>query len=558
MKHFFTLFFAMTMLALTTQAGCYIVGNAPFGDWNPGAGVEMTQATDGTFTYTTVINGTVWFVFADGLDSNWDTFNANYRFGPSGNDVEVGVGEWIDAPRGGDKSYKFTGSNCEYQFIFNPHINKFKIVGDVTPIEIDTYTVAGVPASIFGTEWDPANADNDMVKQEDGTYALTKQACQLEGDELQFKVVGNRDWGFAWPDQNYVYTVETPGLYDVTITFDPETKEVGVNAVPAGEDIHRTGELYVIGQLKGTWDFSSGISISKGLKMETEDGNIFKATIVVRADPSGYYTSYYYGNFAFTTKLAANEDDWDGIKDYRIGATEPDCYIGSERMGTTLPLEGFGSENFFKILTGVYDVTVNLDEKTMVITQYGKPDVPEDVNNDGFVDLIDINAVVDMIQDVNTNLQGDVNADQEVNISDITAIIHAIFNNDVIDPAYREGHWLVQKNAAGELIYTPLYMGMNGNLVNVDDVLSPEFDGECPFYFLINGVAFGAPVDMTEAFLGDAGMNPLTPGRNCYYVGNGYSYTFGVHYTCDEDTYQFIGIEAYVAKGMPIGTTPQQ
>jgi len=103
-----------------------------------------------------------------------------------------------------------------------------------------------------------------------------------------------------------------------------------------------------------------------------------------------------------------------------------------------------------------------------------------------------------------------------------------------------------------------LYMGMNGNLVNVDDVLSPEFDGECPFYFLINGVAFGAPVDMTEAFLGDAGMNPLTPGRNFYYVGNGYSYTFGVHYTCDEDTYQFIGIEAYVAKGMPIGTTTQQ
>ena len=553
MKHFFTLFFAMTMLALTTQAGCYIVGNAPFGDWNPGAGVEMTQASDGTFTYNAVINGTVWFVFADGLDSNWDTFNANYRFGPSGNDVEVGVGEWIDAPRGGDKSYKFTGSNCEYQFIFNPHINKFKIVGDVRPIEIDTYTVAGVPASIFGTEWDPANADNDMVKQENGTYALTKQACQLEGDELQFKVVGNRDWGFAWPDENYVYTVETPGLYDVTITFNPETKEVGVITVlPTGEDIHRTGELYVIEQFDGTWR----INLSD-IKMDTEDGNIFKATVAINADPSGSNTSYYYGYFAFSTKLAANESDGTIIRDYRLGATEPDFPIGTEHMGTTLSLSDFGSDNFFKILTGVYDVTVNLDEKTMVITPYGKPDVPEDVNNDGIVDLTDINVVVDMIQDDNTNLQGDVNGDQEVNITDITTIIHAIFNNDAIDPAYQEGHWLVQKNAAGELIYTPLFMGQNGDYVNVDDIIAPEFDDECPFYFLINGVAFGAPEGMTEAVLGDADMNPLTPGRNFYYVGNGYSYTFGVHYSYDLDTCQFIGLAAYVAKH-GITSTPQQ
>ena len=119
---------------------------------------------------------------------------------------------------------------------------------------------------------------------------------------------------------------------------------------------------------------------------------------------------------------------------------------------------------------------------------------------------------------------------------------------DPEDP-HMTGYWLVQINADGELLYTELFPGQNGDFVNVDDVTYPEFYEICGFYFLIDGVAYGAPEDMTLANLGDADQNPLVPGENTYYVGVGYSYTFGVHFIYDQDTMEFMGYSAYVAKG---------
>ena len=123
-----------------------------------------------------------------------------------------------------------------------------------------------------------------------------------------------------------------------------------------------------------------------------------------------------------------------------------------------------------------------------------------------------------------------------------------------VDPEepYMTGYWLVQVNANGEKIYTELFPGQNGDFINVDDITYPEFRDICAFYFLINGEAYGANEDMTEAFLGDADQNPLTPGENRYFVGVGYSYTFGVHLIFDQNTMEFMGYSAYVAKGGPV------
>ena len=51
MKKFFTLCAMTVMLAFSSQAAYYIVGNVPFGNWNPAAGVEMTANSDGTYSY---------------------------------------------------------------------------------------------------------------------------------------------------------------------------------------------------------------------------------------------------------------------------------------------------------------------------------------------------------------------------------------------------------------------------------------------------------------------------------------------------------------------------
>lgn len=373
MKKIFTLFAMTVMLAFSSQAAYYIVGNAPFGDWNPAAGVEMTMEADGTYSYKATISGSVWFVFASGLDASWDVFNSNYRYGPSGSDVEVVVEQWVSTPQGGDKSYKFTGSGSEYTFIFNPYINKFIIKGHQDPIVIDTYTVAGTPATVFGTEWDPSNADNDMIKQEDGTFALTKYNCELAGNELQFKVVGNRDWGNAWPNDNVVVEVEGPGLYDVTFTFNPDGNQVNYSYVKSGDFDPRTGELYILGEVNGNdWD------PSVGFKMDTEDENIFTAQITTAGETPDENDGIGYSFFSFTTKLGENSDDWSNIGGYRIGAIEDGFLLTEDMFGIDIEMGNFGQGNSFKVPAGTYDLTVDLENRIMTIEKAGEePPVEE-------------------------------------------------------------------------------------------------------------------------------------------------------------------------------------
>ena len=88
--------------------------------------------------------------------------------------------------------------------------------------ETHTYTVAGSPASVFGTEWAPTNTDNDMVKQADGTYAKTYNLTAVKTN-ISFKVALDHSWDTSWPAVNYVCTA---GAGAFTVTFDPSTTTV--------------------------------------------------------------------------------------------------------------------------------------------------------------------------------------------------------------------------------------------------------------------------------------------------------------------------------------------
>ena len=112
---------ALVLAFMPAQAAIYMVGNHPFGDWNPGNGVEMTDEGNGIYTLTTNISGTVWFVFADGQASDWNVFNSNYRYGPNGNgSQEVFLdNEYTTQKSNNNHSYKFIGNGQDYTFTFN-------------------------------------------------------------------------------------------------------------------------------------------------------------------------------------------------------------------------------------------------------------------------------------------------------------------------------------------------------------------------------------------------------------------------------------------------------
>ena len=274
------------LIGFNANAAIYIVGQDPFGDWTPDAGVEMTDNGNGIHTYKATLSGYVWFVFATQLEADWDIFNPNYRIGPTDGDksVEEGVEYTTQMANGNNGAYKFKGNGVEYTITFDENNMKFKIKADVPRGDVDydtnvnisdvtalidillsnqaapanadctldgkvnisdvtclidfllsgnwpvpemVYTVAG-DESVFGSNWDPTDNNNNMVKGADGVYTWTKENVNLTGN-FQFKIVGNHDWGeYEWPtgmDNNFIAEVAEEGVYTIVINFNPEADE---------------------------------------------------------------------------------------------------------------------------------------------------------------------------------------------------------------------------------------------------------------------------------------------------------------------------------------------
>jgi len=327
-------------------------------------------------------------VFADGLttgtDDDWNTFNSNYRYGPltSGEAIQPGVEYTTQKSTNGDASYSFTGAAGQsYKFTFNTNTMKFKVEGYVPPIVINTYSVAGSPASIFGAEWSDTNTATDMTLV-DGLYTWIKEGVELTaGTTIAFKIVGNHDWGFAWPTDNVVFSIEETGIYDLVFTIDPETKVVGyaANKVQDGPEVNPlTGHLYIVGQVNNNgWNPSTAVEMTAG------ENNVFTLTDAVISDAEEGY-----GFFSFMSKLGENANDWPN--DYRIGATEDGYEVVS---GTPAPLGEWNTSRdyAFKALAGNYDITVDLVEGTVLLVAKEAPQptvdpvyIIGDVNNIGW------------------------------------------------------------------------------------------------------------------------------------------------------------------------------
>ena len=367
----------IALVGFNANAAMYIVGSNPFGNWNPGNGVEMTDNGDGTYSYTATITGTVYFVFGDGLNSEWTDFNADHRYGPATGDENVTVGNWVTTQKAGDHgSYIFTGSGDDYTFTFDEINSQFKIEGyvepinpltghlyalgqvngnnwnpsagiemnttdeniftlteaeiadsgegfgffsftsklgenaedwgfqpyrrgaavngtlvedgvvadlanwgstgafkvvpgiydievnlsentvlltrkggDVPPVEITVYTVAG-PDIIFGSDWDPTDEANDMVKGADGIYTWSKDDVALYGN-FEFKIAGNHNFSvYEWPigQNNWIAKVSEEGIYTIEITFDPEAEDdyrITCNLTKTG-DVEHVDHTYTV------------------------------------------------------------------------------------------------------------------------------------------------------------------------------------------------------------------------------------------------------------------------------------------------------------------------
>ena len=246
----------IALVGFNANAAMYLVGNEPFGEgWDPSKGVEMLDSGNGVYTFKATVTGAVYFCFAENLDSDWDVFNGQYRYGPTtGADQVVNAGEWITTQKqgNGNGSYKFTGTGDEYTITFDLENMQFKVEGYVAPITEDVYTVAGSSAVLFGTTWDPANADNDMALVE-GLYTWEKKNVELAAGSFSFKVTANHSWDIAYPASDYFQAVDADGIYDVKITFNADNKDVYCELTLVQE---------VIPEIRGDVDRDGNVTIS--------------------------------------------------------------------------------------------------------------------------------------------------------------------------------------------------------------------------------------------------------------------------------------------------------
>ena len=132
------------------------------------------------------------------------------------------------------------------------------IVETECPEAEHTYTVAGME-NVFGSNWNPADENNDMVKQEDGTYKWEKEGLLLAAGNVEFKVCEDHAWAHCYPAANYSLAIPEAGVYTITITYNPEGNVVAAEAVKTGDA--QVDPVVSIAGSMNSWNASADVMV---------------------------------------------------------------------------------------------------------------------------------------------------------------------------------------------------------------------------------------------------------------------------------------------------------
>ncbi len=185
-------------------------------NWNPADEANnMVKGEDGVYTWT----------------KEEVTLYGNFEFKVVGNH-DYAVYEWPMGPNNWVANLTEGEGVYTVAITFNPEAaDSVRIActltktADITPVE-HTYTVAGTE-NLFGSNWNQTDEANDMVKGEDGIYTWTKDGVEFAAEAVvEFKVVQDHAWDYAWPSSNWWWQCTEDGTYNVVITFDPAADDM--------------------------------------------------------------------------------------------------------------------------------------------------------------------------------------------------------------------------------------------------------------------------------------------------------------------------------------------
>lgn len=398
--------------ALNAHAAVYIVGDAPFGGWNPASGMEMSTTDNVVYTVENVeINGTVYFIFTTQLGS-WNDVNT-HRYGPTSGDelVTIDATTTTQISTNDQAAYYVNGAGT-YNITLNMSTMTF-VIEEMSGGNPEG-TQMWILGNAFGGSFDPS-AGVKMRTTDNNVFTAT---VEMPSDENRFSFTTKLSESGSWDEiKNYRYGspsssyninsmlgTDIPikkstssflvgqGTYKITVTLDALMMKVERDGVPLD-----TADVWVLGEVNGnTW------APNNGVKMETSNGILYTATVTTAGENDGY--SY----FSFTKKLAESADDWESIASDRFGAvSEGDFLVGQKYLNTPLSLTATDGQAF-KIGAGEYALQLNLQAMTLIIGAHVM-DVTVEDRSKCFIDDPENREVTFIFDPVLWNYTGTVN-----------------------------------------------------------------------------------------------------------------------------------------------------
>ncbi len=355
-------------------------------------------ASNGTFPF--VWNGKQLYLYPTVENLQWSAYRDGFAIAEA--DAETPLFQVPITAQTNPNAYQGNWLNAEvdadgvtiYQYVPGYCLRVWRLTYDLV------YTVVG-PDNVFGSNWDPADENNDMVMGEDGIYTWSTEGVTLFGD-LEFKVVGDHSYSiYEWPmgQNNWVaHLTEGEGIYDVLITFDPNADDADRITCT----LTKTGE---VGPVEHTYTVA-GTENLFGSNWDPTDAN----NDMVKGE-DGIYTWSAEG-------VIFREDvhiEFKVVQDHSWAVNWP-------TQNWKVDLEA-----------GTYDIVITFDPAADVMDKITftatRTDVPPvglrgDVNLDGQVAVDDATLLIDiLLSGGEAPASADANLDEEIGISDVTTII---------------------------------------------------------------------------------------------------------------------------------------
>ncbi|MBO4660216.1 MAG: starch-binding protein, partial [Prevotella sp.] len=227
-------------------------------------------------------------------------------------------------------------------------------MGLTEPVAPAGWTVAG-SADIFGTAWDLSATDNDMTEGDGNVWTLTKTDVQLSRGTYEYKVAKDHAWTESYPANNATISITEAGKYDITFTFNSETKAVDAEATLT-QSLEQTFTATFVNTDK--WTDVYAYTWSAGTTAEIKQLGEWPGTKLEQSSTKEIYgETYDVYSVSIKDEAAPEKIIFNNGSDGDGNQTADQAFEDNkEYMGVTVPQEPLGDVYYQKV-TSTADIT---------------------------------------------------------------------------------------------------------------------------------------------------------------------------------------------------------